>query len=142
MARTRSLLFAGLLLVPLTLATSCGSPTDPNRAAYGTYTLSQINGQSLPFRSISGNVRVAYTNGTLVLTSDQTYSETASVVWTDLATGKDATHTHRDRGTFTINGESVTFQPLDAASGSYSGQLTRGGALTYSYNGNTMLYRK
>ena len=139
MARTHSLLLAGLLLA---LTTACGSPTDPNRAAYGTYTLSQINGQSLPFRSMSGNVRVEYTGGTLVLSSDQTYSETASVVWTDMITGKAATHTHRDRGTFTINGESAAFQPLDARSGSYSGQLTGGGTLTYTYSGNTMLYRK
>ena len=139
MSKTRSLLFTGILLA---LTAACDNSTDPNRAPYGSYTLAQINGQNLPVRSMSGNVRVEYTGGALVLASDQTYAETASVVWTDMVTEKTTTHTHRDRGTFTLDGESVTFQSLDAASGSYTGRLTGEGSLTYSYNGNVMLYRK
>jgi hypothetical protein len=105
-------------VVPLALAGSCGGdsatgPGDTNIA--GSYTLQSVNGNSLPWRPIVvGNDFFEITSGGASINADGTYSLTFN--WRESISGQVSTGSESSVGTYTRNGNAITF--TDASDGS------------------------
>lgn len=132
--RFRSLATLGVALA-FTGAAACTDTTNPNGTlAGGLYALASVNGTPLPYSYSNQN-----TGGTTTLQSDVytisgdgTYSETINET---IANGYGTTPTtDNESGTWSQNGNTITFQPVSSTFvnppyNAYTGTVASGGAL-------------
>lgn len=136
-----------LLAGALTLAACGGSDStapNPNAAAFGNYSLNQVNGSPPPVTIFSNSAgRIDVTGGSMSLRSDLSFSETRNfrLVYSD---GTSESTPAVDNGTFSVTGSQITFTiPASGADPafSYTGAVS-GGVVTYTYNGASYRYQK
>ena len=127
-----------ITLAAVTLFAACSDSSGPNSDVTGSYALITLNGSGLPvvvffdqnstFRITGGNVTLS-SNGTF--TSSGTYQET-------LAGGQSTTATETCNGTYTRNGNSITFTEVTVAStncgGVYNGTWDGNDTLTVAFD--------
>jgi hypothetical protein len=89
---------------------SCGSDaaTGIRASVTGTYTLSSVNGQQLPFRENSSGAVVDITAGQLVAQSDGTFSETLTRTTTP-PSGTATTASTVANGTYQVGNQVIVF---------------------------------
>lgn len=140
-----------LLLALSSLAfAACGggdstAPQNPNAAAVGNYTLTQVNSAPLPFTYVQNSTgRAEVTSGTMALRSDLSFTETLNrrVIYTNGTV--EPINAEVTNGTFAIVGSQVTFtipaNGTDAAL-SFTGAYSNGVA-TYTWSGVSYRYQK
>ena len=131
----RPALVAALLLV----GAACGgdSPTPPDEGPIaGSYTLRTINGQNLPYTTLSAGVNKAEVlSSSLSLNADGTFREERSVRRTHA--GVAVSEAEMKFGTYTSTGSGVTFSVTTGAQ--VSGKRG-GGSITFVEEGFTFLY--
>ena len=107
-----------------------GDSTSPSSIA-GTYNLQTIDGQSLPVVVFEeGTDKVEVMAGSMILNSDQTYSESVSFRITDGAIV--TTDIEASAGSWTLSGSAITFT---ATAGDNAGDTFLG-----SISGNTLTF--
>ena len=131
----RPALAAALLLV----AAACGSDTGTgpdDGSITGSYTLRTINGQNLPYTTLSSGLNKAEVlSSSLSLNADGTFREERSMRRTHA--GVAITEAEPKFGTYTSTGSGVTFKATDGAQASG----TRGsGSITFVEGGFTFVY--
>lgn len=115
-------------LVVALFSVACGS-TEPKVNIYGTYTLKTVNGSSLPaviYQDLSGKIEI--TDGSFTLKSDNTFTDFGTFRVTQ--SGSTQSTAVGGGGTFSRNGNDVTFIYSDGSSNDY-GSLS-GNTLTVS----------
>jgi hypothetical protein len=120
---------------------ACSGPTDPNQAIAGTYHLSSINGQSLPYVWVSqdpGN-QISFASGTLTLRPDGTFAD--ETVFTVLVDGTPQSQTLAAGGNWLLQGQTLTLTPADGAP-SYSMQWNGTDRLTQNFDQLILVYLK
>ncbi|MEO6529005.1 MAG: hypothetical protein ABIP93_20470 [Gemmatimonadaceae bacterium] len=109
--------FQAVLLVAIASLTACSATdnSDPGIAfAAGTYVLTSVNGQALPFTEQSGTPLVKLTGGQFVARKDGTFTQTSLRTTTTSGTG--TTPSSKDRnGTYSVGGQVISFLFLDNA---------------------------
>jgi len=131
---SRPALVAALLLV----GTACGgdTATGPEESIAGSYTLRTINGQNLPFTTLSAGVnRAEVLSSSLSLHADGTFQEERSVRRTHA--GVSVTEAEMKFGTYTGTGSGVTFR---ATTGAQVSGARSGGSITFVEEGFTFVY--
>ena len=127
-----------LALTAVVLAASgCGgdSSTAPQTLA-GTYTLRTVNGTAVPatFTEAGGSLRI--NSGNIVINSGSTFSRTAN--YTTTVSGQSNTTNSVCTGTYTQNGNSVSFDEATSSNpdcgGVYNGTWTNGNTLTVAFD--------
>jgi hypothetical protein len=106
------------------LFAGCGSDsTGPKNAnVAGTYSLTTVNGQSLPFTVTNTGEDVEIVqDATITLTSDSTYSVSAN----GTLNGSDATLL-TDAGHYVVSGNQITFTSTIFTGGHYTASFTSG----------------
>jgi hypothetical protein len=115
----------------IALLGACGSdstgPTNANVA--GTYTLTTVEGSSLPYTIPNTAEEEIVQNATITLTGDSTY--TASATGT---VGGDPSNIITDAGHYSVSGSQVTFTSTIIEGGNYTGHVS-GSTLTVSIIG-------
>lgn len=117
----------------------------PSQSHIGTYSLTQVNGASLPvvfYSNASGNG--TFISGSAVLRSDGSYQQTLtdSIAYSDGTSG--GKQTSYENGTYSITGSQITFTiPADVnnAALSYSGAVD-GTTISYTYSGTSLTFKK
>ena len=130
----RPALVAALLLV----GAACGGDTaaGPDENIAGSYTLRTINGQNLPYTTVSGGVNSAEVlSSSLSLNSDGTFREERSVRRTHA--GVAITEAEMKFGTYTSTNAGVTFS---ATTGALVSGTRGGGSITFVEAGFTLVY--
>ena len=123
MRSIRRTLVAATLAV---LAAGCSSndSTSPNTAGAGTYTLTTVNGQALPFSLTSTTLnQVVIQSATITLTPgnpSSTYTATIS----GSINGSPTTQLISDTGTYTVTGATLSFSSSSFLLLSYGGSFT------------------
>ena len=132
---SRPALVATLLLV----GTACGGDpaTGPDQADItGSYTLRTINGQSLPYTTLSAGVnRAEVLSSSLRLDTDGPFHEERSVRRTHA--GVSITEAESRFGTYTSTTSGVTFR---ATGGAQVSGTRAGGSITFVEEGFTFVY--
>jgi len=133
----RPALVAALLLV----GAACGGDTaaGPGEASItGSYTLRTINGQNLPYTTLSAGVNSAEVlSSSLSLNSDGTFREERSVRRTHA--GVSVTEAEMKFGTYTSTGSGVTFR---ATTGAEVSGTRGGGSITFVEDGFAFVYAR
>lgn len=123
------------------LGTACSSePTDPSEAITGTWSLSTINGQTLPFiwQSQDANNNVSFVAGTLTLRSDGTFTDhTDFSVKVD---GTPQTQPLETSGNWSLAGNTLTLTPAELPQ--YTMTWNESDRLTQSFEELMLLYHK
>ena len=130
----RPALVAALLLV----GAACGDDsTGPDEGSIaGSYTLRTINGQNLPYTTLSAGVNKAEVlSSSLSLDADGTFREERSVRRTH--SGVSVTEPEMKFGTYTTTSSGVTFR---ATTGAEVSGTRGGGSITFVEEGLTFLY--
>jgi hypothetical protein len=116
----------------IALLGACGSDsTGPSNAnVAGTYSLSTVDGSSLPFTvpNTGDNTEIVQ-SATITLTSDSTYSAVASGT-----ENGESTTIITDAGSYSVSGSQVTFTSSVIQGGNYTGTVS-GSTLTVSIIG-------
>src|SRR5687768_7635136 len=130
----RPALVAALLLVG---AACGGDSTGPDEGSIvGSYTLRTINGQNLPYTTLSAGVNTAEVlSSSLSLNTDGTFREERSVRRTHQ--GVPVTEAEMKFGTYTSTGSGVTFSVTTGAQ--VSGKRG-GGSITFVEEGFTFVF--
>ena len=120
------------------LAAGCSSDksTSPGGAEAGTYTLTSVNGQPLPFSLTSSTLnQVVIKSATVTLTpgSPSTYQATVS----GSINGSPTTTLVSDAGTYTVSGSTLSFSSTAFLLLSYGGSFT-GNTLTVNIPGQAL----
>jgi hypothetical protein len=125
----------------LTGLAACGGDagTGIRASVTGTYQLSTVNGERLPFTENSSGAVVLITAGQLVAQSDGSFSEAITRSTTPPG-GATTTATTTSTGTFTVGNQVIVFTYAGSA-GSVLGSLTSGG-LSIQNGLNTYDYQK
>ena len=136
-----------ITLAAVSLFAACSDSSGPNSDVTGSYALITINGSGLPvviffdqfatFRIVGGNVTLN-SNGTF--TSSGTYQET-------LSNGQVSSETETCNGTYTRNGNSVTFTEFTVSNtncgGVYNGTWDGDDTLTVAFDATVQaVFRK
>ena len=123
----RSIIRVAASVGALAALTACGSDaaTGVRASVTGTYQLSTVNGQQLPFTENSSGAVVVITAGQLVAQSDGSFSEAITRSTTPPG-GATTTATTTSTGTFTVGNQVIVFTYAGSA-GSVLGSLTSGG---------------
>lgn len=130
----RPALVAALVLV----GAACGGDgTGPDEGSVvGSYTLRTINGQSLPYTTLSAGVnRAEVLSSSLSLNPDGTFREERSVRRTHA--GVSVTEADAKFGTYTSTGAGLTFR---ATTGTQASGTRGGGSITFADEGFTFVY--
>jgi ABC-type oligopeptide transport system substrate-binding subunit len=109
----------------IALLSACGSDsTGPKTAnVTGTYSLTQVNGASLPYTvPNTGNDVEVVQDGTITLSADSTY--TASATGTFDGSGSTLV---TDAGTYSVSGTQVTFTSTAIPGAQYTGSIAGSG---------------
>lgn len=121
----------------LLLGAACGDGTAPDEGTIiGSYTLRTINGQNLPYTTLSSGVNKAEVlSSSLSVNTDGTFREERSVRRTH--SGVSITEAEMKFGTYTSTGSGVTFRATtgDEVSGTRSG-----GSIRFVEGGFTFVY--
>ena len=130
----RPALVAALLLVG---AACGGDSTGPDEGSIvGSYTLRTINGQNLPFTTLSSGLNKAEVlSSSLSLNTDGTFREERSVRRTH--SGVPVTEPETKFGTYTSTSSGVTFR---ATTGAQVSGTRSGGSITFVDEGLTFVY--
>jgi hypothetical protein len=131
---------AGVALVLLSGAACSSGPVDPSDAIAGTWSLSTINGQTLPFvwQSQDENNSVSFASGTLTLRADKTYTDhTDFSVKVD---GASQTQPLESSGTWTLVDNTLTLTPAEAPP--YSMTWDGSDRLSQNFDQLMLLYHK
>jgi hypothetical protein len=132
--------FAGALAV----LASCGgdSGTGVRASVTGTYQLSTVNGQPLPFTENSSGAVVVITAGQLVAESNGAFRETITRTTTP-PSGTATTATTAATGTYTVGNQVIVFTYAGAGgpAGTLLGSLTSSG-LSIQNGLNSFEYKK
>jgi hypothetical protein len=126
----------------LALLSACGGSdagTGVRASVTGTYQLSTINQQSLPFTESSSGAVVKVTAGTLVAQSDGAFSETLTRSTTPPG-GATTTQTTTANGTFTVGNQVIVFTYAGSA-GTALGSLI-GNGVSIQNGANSFEYKK
>jgi len=108
-------------------------------AAVGVYTLSTINGQTMPvIVQQSGNDKVEITGGVVTLKEDRTFSDVTNARIT--VAGSVTSESDAASGTWTRQANTVQFVPTGFAA--YSMTWDGSNRLTQSFEGFTLIYNK
>ena len=135
----RRLLVAFVMLSMLSPLAACGSDsaTGTSASVNGTYTLTSINGQPMPFVLFSsGSTKSEVTAGSLTINSG---SYTALFNFRDTVNGSVTTSSETDAGTYTMNGTAITLRSQDNST--LTGSLS-GNTLTISEAGAAYIFTK
>ena len=122
-------------------ASSCSSgPTDPSAAIAGTWSLSTINGQTLPFiwQSQDADNNVSFAAGTLTLRTDGTFTD-----HTDFSVKVDGTAQSQPletSGNWSLTGNTLTLTPTESPE--YTMVWNQSDRLTQSFDQLMLLYHK
>jgi len=117
----RSLFF----LAALAVLPACGDSTGPNRTVTGNYSLISVNGVLVPVTfSVEQFFTLRITAGTLTLNSDNTFSASATYEQTPAGGGPKTTNTETCTGTYTMNGNTVTFTEATGTGANCGGVYT------------------
>ncbi|MDF2773340.1 MAG: hypothetical protein K0S86_2835 [Geminicoccaceae bacterium] len=130
----RPALVAALLLV----GAACGgdNAAGPEESITGSYTLRTINGQNLPYTTLSAGVNKAEVlSSSLSLDTDGTFREERSVRRTH--SGVSVTEPELKFGTYTSTSSGVTFS---ATTGALVSGTRGGGSITFVEEGFTFVY--
>lgn len=120
------------------------APVDPSAAIAGSYTLTKVNGSTLPaiyFQNSAGTITT--TGGSLTLRPDHSYIQSVSLTATYTG-GSPQPQTVNENGTFAVTGSQITFTVPASAGGSalsYTGAVS-GGIVSYTYSNDSYEYRK
>jgi hypothetical protein len=135
------------LLAALAMGACGGDKSTGTKASLpGTYTMKTVNGSTLPVTYYQdASEKDEITSGNLVINSNNTFSETASFRVT--LSGQTSTSSSTCTGTFTQNGNSITFTEAVSSNedcgGSYVGSWSNGNTLTVAFDaGIQVVYRK
>ena len=118
------------------LAAGCSSDksTSPGNAAAGTYTLTTVNGQPLPFSLTSSTLnQVQIQSATITLTPSSTYQATVS----GSINGSPTTTIISDAGTYSVSGSTLSFSSTSFLLLAYGGSFTNN-ALTVNIPGQAL----
>jgi hypothetical protein len=130
----------GLLLA---MSVACGgdSPVEPlNVQIAGTWHLQSINGSPLPFIVFqSATEKFEITSDVLTIVSSGTFTELTAFRLTE--NGAITNESFPDSGTFTINGNAITFVFISDATATGTGTLSDG-TLTVTSSGVVLIYTK
>ena len=131
----RPALVTSILLVGAACGGDTSTPPDEGPIV-GSYTLRTINGQNLPYTTLSAGVNTAEVlSSSLSLNTDGTFREERSVRRTH--SGVSITEAEMKFGTYTSAGSGVTFSVTTGAQ--VSGKRG-GGSITFVEEGFTFLY--
>jgi hypothetical protein len=104
-------------LLGLLVACSSDKATGPNASITGNYTLSTVNGSTLPAVLVQdATEKDELTGGNVVLNADKTWSGNLALRGTLLATGQVATLNAPANGTYTNNNGAITLTETGATS--------------------------
>jgi hypothetical protein len=137
----RSIIRVAVSVGALTALSACGGDagTGIRASVTGTYQLSTVNGQPLPFTENSSGAVVVITAGQFVAQSDGSFSEAITRSTTPPG-GATTTATTTTTGTFTVGNQVIVFTYAGSA-GTVLGSLTNGG-LSIQNGLNSYDYRK
>ena len=127
-----------LVAVLLLVGAACGGDgaTGPHEDIAGSYTLRTINGQNLPYTTLSSGVNKAEVlSSSLSLNADGTFGEERSVRRTH--SGVSITEPEMKFGTYTSTNSAVTFR---ATTGAQVSGTRGGGSITFVEEGFTFVY--
>lgn len=123
------------------LGAACSSgPIDPSEAIAGTWELSTINGQTLPFvwQTQDANNSVSFASGTLTLRSDGTFTD-----HTEFSVKVDGTNQSQpleSSGTWKISADTLTLTPTEAPE--YTMTWNGSDRLSQAFDQLMLLYHK
>jgi hypothetical protein len=141
MLMMRSIVRVAVSVGALTVLASCGSDagTGVRAAVTGSYTLSTVNGQPLPFTENSTGAVVKVTAGTLVAQSDGAFTETTTRSTTPPG-GTTTSATTTLNGTYQVGNQVVVFT-YSASGQTVLGSLINAG-LSLQNGANSFEYKK
>ena len=132
--------FRTALAIALVTSSCSSGPTDPSEAIAGTWALSTINGQTLPFvwQAQDANNSVSFASGTLTLRTDGTFTDhTDFSVKVD---GTDQSQPLESSGTWKISADTLTLTPLEAPE--YTMTWNGSDRLSQTFDQLMLLYHK
>ena len=137
----RSIVRVAVSVGVLAALVSCGGDggTGVRASVAGTYQLSTVNGQPLPFTENSSGAVVKVTAGQLVAQSDGAFTESLTRSTTPPG-GATTTATTTATGTYTVGNQVIVFTYAGSA-GTALGSLT-GGGLSIQNGANSYDYKK
>ncbi|MBW8771236.1 MAG: hypothetical protein JF589_15890 [Gemmatimonadetes bacterium] len=138
----RSIIRAAVSAGALVVLSACGggdAGTGVRASVTGTYQLSTVNGQSLPFTESSSGAVVKITAGQLVAQSDGTFSETLTRATTPPG-GATTTQSTTSSGTFTVGNQVIVFT-YGGSAGTALGSLISNG-ISIQNGANAFEYKK
>ena len=140
----RSIVRVAVSIGALAALVSCGdeAATAVRAAVTGSYTLSTVNGQPLPFTENSSGAVVVITAGQLVAESNGAFTETITRTTTPPG-GAPTTATTTATGTYTVGNSVIVFTYAGAGGpvGTLLGSLISGG-LSIQNGVNSFEYKK
>ena len=118
----------GAVLVALLVACG-GDATGPNASVAGSYSLKTVNGANVPVVVFQdAQEKDELTAGNISLSTNNSWTGTLTVRFTDLSNGASDTETAPAHGTYTTSGSSITL--TDALDGSQLTGSVASGTLT------------
>ena len=113
------------ILAAVAIMPACSDSTGPNRAVTGSYTLISINGVLMPVVfSVDQFFTLRITAGSLTLSSNNTFTASATYEQTPAGGGAKTTDTQTCAGTYAMNGNTITFTEGTGTSGNCGGVYT------------------
>lgn len=127
-----------ITLAAVTLIAACSDSTGPNADVTGSYDLVTLNGSGLPIVvSFDPTSTLRITGGNVTLNSNNTFTSSGSYQET-FANGQTTTGTEACDGTYTRNGNSITFTEVTVANtncgGVYNGTWDGNDTITVAFD--------
>jgi hypothetical protein len=145
MLMMRSIVRVAVSVGALATLAACGSDagTGARASVTGTYQLSTVNGQALPFTENSSGAVVKVTAGSLVAESGGAFTETITRSTTPPGGGATTTATAAATGTYTVSGSVIVFTYVGASGplGTLLGTVTSSG-VSIQNGVNSFEYKK
>jgi hypothetical protein len=124
------------------LLAACGrDSTGPSRLIVGTYTLTTISGQTLPytFLQVDEDNRIDVLAGAIILNADGTFSDQTELRF--VVDGEAEVELDDAVGTYTLTANALTFSTSDGRV--YTAVLDTGtGTITQNVQGQVFVYRR
>jgi hypothetical protein len=131
------------LAMLLTASFACGGDDDgttgPDNSHVGTFALSSINGQTLPFSLTDGTATITITSGSVALNADLSFRDVFAYTVQQGTSTESLTDTAL--GTYVRNGSDITFNATSPSPGSYRMAFSSN-TLTQVGEGFTFVYRR
>jgi hypothetical protein len=141
MVMMRSMIRTAVSVGALAMLAACGSDagTGVRASATGSFTLTSVNAQPLPFPESSNGAVVKITQGQLVTQADGSFSETVTRSTTPPG-GATTTQATTRNGTYSVGNQVIVFT-FSAGAGTALGSLTASG-VSIQDNNNSFEYTK